>query len=212
MIPEPETRIYSDSLSVDHRLEALGLQREQIERAVFISEYYRDQRTDNDAPGAQGWIAYTWCVRAFREILIPLGWTRSNDQNRATIVRPDGKVAVSVVVGDEGTGRDDLISNVKTPKGRATTQAVGQQSLFEDFYNVTPMFGATELQTWFLLRRRTDDAVFLELSLPARMVDGHVERWVERIILGQYPYDSQFSIEEDFDTESIDIPIRRRQD
>jgi hypothetical protein len=209
---QPEPIVYDDPLSVDRRLERIGLRREQVEQAVLISEYHRDQRTDNDAPGAQGWIAYTWCVRMIREILIPLGWERSNDQNRATVVSPDGKIAVSVVVGDEGTGRTEMIPDVQTPKGRATAQAVGQQSLFENLhFNVNEIYGPTDRQTWFLMRRRTDDAVFVEMSLPASMADGHVERWLERIVLGRYPYGSQFSIVEDFDSEPIEIPIRKRQ-
>lgn len=211
---QTEPKIYDDPLGVDRRLELLGLVRDEIEQPVFGSEYYRDQRTDNDAPGAPGWIAYTWCVRLLRESLRPRGWIRNNDQNRATVVRGDGKVSIAVVVGNEGTGRRDMIPDVQTPKGEATKQAVNpnQRTLFEDFYlSPNEIYGTIDVQEWFLLRRRTDDAVYIELSLPASMVAGHVVEWLERIILGRYPYESQFSIVEDFDAEPIEVPIRKRE-
>lgn len=215
MTPQPITLTHADPLSVDRRLERMGLQREQIERAVFISEYHRDQRTDNDAPGAPGWIAYTWCVRALREILTLLGWERSNDQNRATIVSPDHKINIAVVVGDEGTGRSDMDPDVVTPKGQATRRAVApnQPNLFGENqpFVISPIFGFSDMQSWFLLRRRTENAVFIELSLPTSIVDGHVEGWLERIILGRYDYETQFNIVDESDDETIEIPISRRQ-
>lgn len=64
---ERESRIYDDPFSVDRRLEQLDLIREHVERPVFVSEYHRDQRTRNDAPGAPGWIAYS-----FRFFILPL--------------------------------------------------------------------------------------------------------------------------------------------
>jgi hypothetical protein len=216
MQPNSGPLIYDDPLSVDRRLERLSLVKDDIERPVFVSEYHRDQRTNNDAPGAPGWIAYTWCVRVLREILIVRGWERSNDQNRATVVSPDGNTSIAVVVGDEGTGKRDMIPDVQTPKGEATKRAVSanQPPLFDyKPFPVRNVFGSDGKQTWFLLRRRTEDAVYIELSLPESIVDGQVNGWIERIILGRYPYETQFNMiaEDDSEADSFDIPVARRQ-
>jgi len=211
MQPDPIT--YLDHIA-EVKLRSLGLTSEILKHAILIGEFYRDTCTDNDANCAPGMFAYSRTSRTLREQLRPAGWQKNDDQNRATVISPNGKIAVAVESGDEGTGIPELFPNVKYQKGDATKKAVAlnQPSLFPTLrLATTDVYGPSDVQTWLLLRRRTDDGVFAELSLPAKMLDGRVEFWLERIILGYTPIEPVIELGDDSESQQIEIPIRRRQ-
>src|SRR5688572_27925461 len=100
----PEPVIIHTAIEVISALAALGLDLEMLTEAVLEGEESRDGCTENDPPGAGGYFSYSRTVRRLREILIPRGWKRATDVNFPLVVSPNGKIAIAVSLGDDGTG------------------------------------------------------------------------------------------------------------
>jgi hypothetical protein len=200
-------------LEVHNALQSLGLDENILTTAILQGEYARNSCTKNDPRCVPGVFAWAKCSRSLRDQLIPKGWERNDDQNRATIISPDRKTAISVEIGDDATGNPDLLPNTKYQKGDATVRAVNanQPALFDMYLTEDEIFLGDEMRTWLLLRRPTDSAIYAELSLPAPMIDGRIEQWLNRIILSPIPFDYDFSFNEDSTDEPIEINISRRQ-
>lgn len=194
-------------------LYALGVTEEILKTAILLGELERDNCTLHDPLCVPGIFAWSRCSRSVRDQLVPLGWTSVNDQNRALVVSPNGRVAIAAVSGDENTGNENLSPNLKIPAGSATKRAVNanQPTLFQMHPTRDEVAAGGKRQTWLLLRRPTADFIYAELSLPAAMVDGKVVGWLERIILEPIPHEFTFAANPDADFAEIDIPIRKRQ-
>lgn len=210
------TVINTSAIDVVNALAQLGLTTEVLIEAIRRGEIARDSCTANDAPNAPGFYAWAGTVRALRDILMPQRWTRNDDDCYSRVISPDSTIAIAVVTGDEGTGKRDASPKTKYPKGAATQAAVSsnQQSLrFEEFASAEDEADQTAETwiTWMLLKKRTDDSVFAELSLPLSMTkDGQVENWQTRIILDPILIDPNIEIEDDSSEPPIDVLVRRR--
>jgi hypothetical protein len=194
-------------------LAELGLTVEILSDAILRGENARDSCTANDPPSAPGFYSWAGTVRALRDILIPLGWMRNDDVNYSRVVNAELNVAIAVVTGDEGTGNKDMSPKTKYPKGPATQAAVScnQGNLFGNGDAPEPEAEPDDNRiTWMLLRKRTGDTVYAELSLPSLMSDGQVERWEGRIILEPMTFDPLIDVEDDSSEPPIDIVVRRR--
>ena len=199
-------------IEVTDTLAQLGLTREILSEAVLRGEIARDSCTANDAPGAPGYYAWNGTVRALRDILMPQGWARNDDICYSRVVSPDKSIAIAVCTGDDGTGNKDATPRTKYAKGTATQVAVSinQGSLFGDPIPSEEEAPETWI-TWMLLKKRTDDTVFAELSLPSSMTkDGQVESWQTRVILAPMLIDPNIEVEDDSAETPIDVPVRRR--
>jgi hypothetical protein len=199
---------------VTNALAELGLTKEILHDAILRGENTRDSCTANDPPSAPGFYAWAGSVRALRDILMPKGWKRNDDVNYSRVVNLELGVAIAVVTGDDGTGNQAVSPRTKYPKGPATQAAVtcNQGSLFRTTVLPEP---ETEEQeswiTWMLLRKRTGDTVFAELSLPSSMSkDGQVESWQSRIILEPMTFDPLIDVDDDSGEPPIDVLVRRR--
>jgi hypothetical protein len=208
------TVVATSTIDVVNALAELGLTAEVLIEAIRRGELARDGCTANDAPSAPGFYAWAGTVRALRDILMPRRWTRNDDVCYSRVISPDRTVAIAVVTGDDGTGKRGANPRTKYPKGAATQAAVScnQQSLrFEEFAPVEDEGTAETWITWMLLRKRTGDSIFAELSLPLSMTrDGQVESWQTRIILDPILIDPNIEIEDDSSEPPIDVPVRRR--
>jgi hypothetical protein len=183
----PETVIRHREAEVIDSLTAMGLSLEILRNTTLAGETARDACTANDPLNAPGFDAWARAVRALREQLIGLGWTRMEEEGLPLIVSPSGSLAVAVATGDDGTGKSDQTPKTKYARGPATVVIVQRNRTQTEFWESDAEEVAVPSptrQTWFLLRRRVDDMVFSEFSLPAAVgTDGRVEEWVERIIL-----------------------------
>ena len=198
---------------VTDALTKIGLTNELLLDAILRGENSRDSCTINDPPSAPGFYSWAGTVRALRDILIPLGWVRNDDVNYSRVVNAELNIAIAVVTGDEGTGNKDISPKTKYPKGPATQAAVScnQGNLF-GMETPEPELEAEEgWTTWMLLRKRTGDLVYAELSLPSLMSkDGQVERWETRIILEPMTFDPLIDIDDDSGEPPIEVLVRRR--
>ncbi len=65
--------------------------------------------------------------------------------------------------------------------------------------------------TWVLLIHRAADEVRCELSLPFSMaLDGHIDGWCERILLGSIPIDGDLVEVEPPTQPDINVEVKRR--
>lgn len=137
-------------------------------------------------------------VRALREYVLPAGWERSDENNYSLVINPVGSIAIAVATGDEATGFAGIQPTTKSSKGPSTAGAVTSNQLQLDLIfppidvPAPARHAASEEQrmTWILLVHRAQGEVRCELSLPTSMgLDGRVDGWQERIILGAIPTD-----------------------
>jgi hypothetical protein len=158
--------------------------------------------TENHPSSVPGIVAWGDTIRGLRESLLPLGWERCNDRNLPLTVNRQTMIAVTASSGDEFTGLEEMTPRTRNSKGPRTKEAVDsnciQLGLFSDM-PVPPkdpkdLEAIDEWATWLLLTYRDLKAGYVrcELSRPVNMgIDGRVDGWAERIILGSIPFDGE---------------------
>jgi len=203
---------------VRQRLAELGLEEEALKDAVRRGQLAFVSCTANHPPQFPGMAAWAETVRALRECVIPLGWQRSNDNNYALAVDPDGLVAIAVATGNDSTGRADATPSTNARKGPSTLEAIAVNQLqfaFMDEHparrNAAPSDGNDLRMTWILLIHRAQNEVRCELSLPSSIgQDGHIDGWRERILLSSIPLDGDLVEIVSPTQPDITIDVRRR--
>lgn len=170
------------------RLAELGLKPEILDHALRGADAEARTYTALDPPNMQGMARFSRTVRLLREQLVPLGWTFDNPRNLARTLDPERRVAIIATLGDAGTGDPTAIPSTKYEKGLATAEAINrnflQLTLPIDLGDELPFDTDDEgTTTWVLLYHVTDAEIRAELSLPDSMVDGHIDTWLERVIL-----------------------------
>jgi hypothetical protein len=192
------TTVRWQPLDISARLAALGLREEDLRESALFGMRHALMCTRHEPPNVPGVIAWGKIIRFLRDRLVPLGWQSNNVRNYATVVKPDGTIALAVAAGDAWTGKHGLNQHPSTrsAKGPATREAVGVniQLRFEDisasFPPARPVSGAA---TWLLLFYWDEsvEEIRVELSFPKEMnQQGYVTAWVERIILTPIPLSS----------------------
>lgn len=211
---------YTESADVETKLDGMGLTADIVRQAVMVGQLRRSSCTVNDPPSSPGTEAWRWTVRTLRELLIPLGWERSDAANFSLIVNHEKGIAIAVNTGDEGTGNPLSMPRTKHPKGRLTAAAVlknaQQLTLFDFSGGRTPgkQTSSSELLTWVLLVARDRDQAHYELFLPTSIKDGKPMGWKERII---FPYvdfapNVDTVAEQQVEEDNIVVEVSRRND
>jgi hypothetical protein len=191
-------RIYSGPSERPTRLTELGLNEIILLQSIQRGQAASASCTLNHPKFYPGLAAWAETVAALREQLIPLGWKRRDEGNLPLTINASENIAITVSTGDEATGQRDGSPCTKSGKGPRTADAVTANAL------QMKLFGEIRLQpedlesvngqmTWILLFHRDARAqeIRAELSRPVKMdVDGHVDGWIERIVLGSMPLGS----------------------
>lgn len=188
-----------EALDVRSRLAELGLEEEPLREVVQRGFYAFTTCTPNHPPLIPGIWAWGETVRALREYVLRIGWSRSDEKNYSVVINPEGQIAIAVSTGDDATGRADATPSTKARKGPSTIDAVNVNQLQLNLFPPTPiptpprdLSQKDERVTWFLLMRRSLKEVRCELSLPSSIdADGHIDGWVERILLKPVPLDGK---------------------
>lgn len=210
--------VYSETLDIETRLRELGLSADVLREAIKRGEAHRSGCTRNDPLSFPGIAAWARTVRSLRELLIPQGWLRSDENKIPLIIDPLGRLAIAVATGNSDTGSAETSSKTKYPKGPATMAAVAKnaEQLAFDFYEQSIRIQpkrTSDCLTWVLLFRRCSGEIRCELSLPSKIgEDGRVVDWVERIILPPISLDdgSGPKIYEEEAAEDIVVEVSRR--
>jgi hypothetical protein len=185
-------RIRHEQADVDGRLASLGLDTEWLRESVRRGLADGAQCTANDPLILPSFLNWGKTVGYLRDHLLPHGWQRSRRAGYEVTVSPNGRVALAVAAGDEGTGMRKIPVRTRTPKGPATFAAilsntgmrnVEMSELIDSFPKGKPL---PKEQTWILLflADNAKDEIRVELSLPTGVAtDGQVTVWGERLIL-----------------------------
>ena len=216
-----QARIHTVASSIDLRLSELGLSRDELIEVVMAAVTARKSCTGNDPLSAPGWMSWKEGSRRLREMLLPKGFLRSNDDGVPWVIDPKSGARFCVVNTNDGTGLLEREPQQSSKKGPATNRAVSRNSapLFEAMGLKEPAVEASTVrqpftqQAWYLCVYCEGDVIRAELSLPVSMSDGYFERFQERIfILG--PNDGQLVVRREErpspDGGEFDIPVSRK--
>ncbi|WP_175981779.1 hypothetical protein [Burkholderia sp. BCC1630] len=208
------TVLHTDS-SAAAALERLGLTVDTLLNAARQGYLARANCTANHPPLFAPFVAWGETLRALREQLAPLGWTRSDDRNYSRSIRADRLVAIAVATGDDATGLANRTPSTKSAKGPSTADAleVNRRQLCLPGMEPAAPVEDEERQptTWLLLVHHARNEVCCELSLPLDVSeDGRISVWQERILLPATPLDPE-AIEIVPPTQpDIDVAVRRK--
>lgn len=203
---------------VRDRLAELGLEQAPLRDVARRGYLAYISCTSNHPPLVPPILAWGEAVCALREYVLPLGWSRSDENNYSVVIDSGERVAIAVATGDEGTGRSDSFPSNKARKGPNTIGAVNANQLQLGFMEDELRRAPTNLprpsdtrMTWVLLIHRAADEVRCELSLPSSMaLDGHIDGWCERILLGSIPIDGDLIEIAPPTQPDINVEVKRR--
>lgn len=193
------TAVRWQPLDIGARLAVLGLREADLRESALFGMRHALLCTRHEPANVPGVIAWGKCIRFLRDRLVPLGWQANNVRNYASVVKPDGSIALGAAAGDALTGKHgpNQHPSTRSAKGPVTRDAVGinVQLHFEDISNsFPPARRVSGAETWLLLFYwdESADEIRVELSLPREMnQQGYVTAWVERIILTPIPLSSR---------------------
>ena len=169
--------------------------------------------------GYAGQTRHAVAVSALRDLLLPLGWERNDDENVARVRHVERGLAIVVASGNALTGLPSWTTgrqpSTKWPKGDVTRAAAAdneqQLTLFDSADasdGRTPVTQAL-FATWLLLLRAVEYEVRAELSHPLRVNPaGYIDRWSQRILVPSVANDGT-ATDPDFGDEGDipDVPI-----
>ena len=226
---------YKKPVEVAERLQQLGLSEDILIHAVYAGLYGWLNCTSNHPPSFPGINAWAEQTRDLRESLLPKMWERLNDRNLPLTVNRSSNIAITPSSGDECTGLEGVEPRTRNPKGVITRQKVKQNAeqlgLFADMTESAEELveESKKWDTWLLLSYRdlTARVVRCELSRPIGIaIDGRVDGWHERIILGTIPFDGDTvlltrgggdggnnadgSVESNSGSDAIEVKVKRR--
>jgi len=208
-------------IPVTNALADLGLTVDILREAIEQGEIARASCTANDPPCVPGIYSWGSTVRSLRDILIPkpYEWTKTDEGNFSTVISPDESFQIAVLTGDIGTGLADHNPTSKYPKGpmiQGAVKANKQMLLFPEHQKAADEAAAKQEAadkriTWILLKRRSGDLVFAELSLPKEISKGGlIEKWQVRIILDPIEVEPIAILDDDTEGEPIEVVVKRR--
>ncbi|WP_199544568.1 hypothetical protein [Paraburkholderia kururiensis] len=210
-----QTVLHSDPSSATSALERLGVTADILCNAARQGYLARANCTANHPPLFASYVAWGEALRALREQLALLGWTRNDDRNYSRSVRADRLVAIAVATGDDATGLASRVPGTKSAKGPSTTDALEvnrRQLCLPGMEPPEPAEnGEQQPTTWLLLIHHAHNEIRCELSLPLDVgEDGRVNVWQERILLPSMPLDPE-AVEIVPPTQpDIDVEVRRK--
>lgn len=208
-------------IEVDNRLEDLGWAREELLEVVAAMVAARNGCTENDPNGAPGWMAYKDGTRRMREIGLPKGMHKSDDDQIPWVLDTKRGIRFAVSNTDDGTGDEHAIPQNRSKKGPATDRAVGRNQgwLFDELEladNVVPLSMARRRQpgiivSWYLCVYVEGDEVRAELSCPTAVESGFFTNFMERLVLvGRGGGDLVRRRGDDPAPQEFDIPVSKK--
>jgi hypothetical protein len=191
-----KTNVFSKPEESRDRLAELGLDALIFAHAIQRGQAIAAGYTANHPAICRGISQWGEIVAALREQLLPLDWTRMDEDNLPLTVNPTRTIAISVSTGDESTGIAEATPSTRSTKGPRTADAVVVNALQLDLFGNVPLRPeelkqSNGVMTWILLFHwdATAEETRFELSRPVKMdSEGHVDVWVERIIFPALPF------------------------
>ncbi len=206
-------KVWKLSLDRQIRLEQLGLKEDDLVEAVKSGCLVRKRFTDNYPRISIGIAIWAEIVARLRELLIPLGWEKSDKGNYELVINQSQDMAIAVAAGDEFTGSPHATPSNKCPKGANTIDAINTNNQIDLFAEdlPAPAIDKDSFSTWILLHYFTEKDIKLELSLPSEIsADGRIKGWKERIIMEPISLDDVTVTLPSTVMQDIEIDVRRK--
>jgi hypothetical protein len=169
----------------NERLRALGLTVQDLLIPVAAGAAARRTATRHHPKAYGGWREYGERTASLRDQMAPKGWTPIETDGVCLTVHPQRRLAVMTALGTAGTGTRDEVTT-RRRRGDVTERIVRTNAQLEldlQLAQPTPVLEPGAMPTWVLLLFTDLDEVRSELSLAHEIVDGFVERWIDRIPL-----------------------------
>ncbi len=205
-----KAKMFVELEDVRRRLAELGL---TIEALLDVLRHYAlslNSQTDDHPSWGRGISPASEAVFALRSRMKTEGWTRQEEKGFALTVHPDGKLAVNIAKGDEGTGDPKVNVETSSEKGVCTEAAIGANQYLLDL-PAPEVVGTNQRPTWYLLFRKKINGIHAELSLPVGLVDKHISLWRERIMLPVLPEDGVEVSVGGFDDGGFEVKLSRKK-
>jgi len=212
-----EALVVAEPLSVQRRLQALGLTMEivlnALEAGIGAAALHSTVNYPRNYGGTTFWAEVT---RWLREYLVPLGWHRDETGGQPSVVRGDNGMAIVVVRGNEQTGDPRFLPTTEYKRGPVTIERVSRNVRlpFDDEpveTEAVEVDTSDGVPTWLLLHHRRGEELRSELSFPiAISKSGFVEEWGETIILPTIVLDPRNMPMLDDEPVNPDVDVRRR--
>jgi hypothetical protein len=208
-----KVKIYAEELDTQERLAQLNLTELALTEAIKHGHLARTKLTANHPRIFYGYSTWAETVARLREVLLPLGWEKSDKGNYELAINVLQDLAIAVATGDECTGLQHLTPSNKCPKGTNTIEAININNQIDLFAELipAPSVNKDSLSTWILLYHFATDEIRCELSLPSEIgSDGRIKSWKERIILKPILLDETSIEVRPPENPDIDIKIKRK--
>jgi hypothetical protein len=186
----------------DARLAELGLGVEGVSIAMELALGDRLACTTFDPPMFAGQTRSARLVRYLREEYVGRrgGWRPEDSSNYSLLVDEAGELAVQVATGNEATGDALRSPRLAHAKGEMTERSVNRNAQQLNLFTGEPDDVPSGPTTWVLLVNERQGELFAELSLPSAFSNGHIDTWVERIILPSCRFGGQ-------DPPVVEVPL-----
>lgn len=210
------TVLHDDPVAASDALTSLGLTESALLAAAMQGYMARANCTANHPPLFPSLAAWAETVRALREQLAPMGWTRNDEKNYSRTLHPDGHIAIAVATGNEATGVANESPITKSVKGPSTIEAVEANRLQAWLPGMEPPTisldeDETQPTTWLLLIHHAINELRAELSQPFEIgTDGRINGWRERILLRSVPLDPEPLAITPPSLPDLDVEVRRK--
>ena len=186
-----------DVAEVEARLAELGFTIGELAGAVTDGHAARENCPPNYPPVVRGLVGYGATISGLRDRKLAHGWKKSDYRNFSTVFHEGRRIAVTVAMGDDATGRrGSRDPRTKHDHGQILVEAANRnvdRRQLDLFKKPTPPEAIEELAiqpsaTWLLLVAVVGGEIRSELSLPSPLSeDGYAETWLERNILPPIP-------------------------
>jgi hypothetical protein len=183
-----KTPLIENPIEVTNRLDALGLTREMLVEVIESMVAGRNSCTENDPPGAPGYMSWKEGTRRLREVCLVQDWERNNDNFVYSVFDRKRNIKLAVCNADDGTGLAESQPQNRSKKGAATDYAVSTNQL--NFYdklevNVIQLSPETTggVVYWYLCVYCEGDIARAELSCPTACENGFFTDFKERVLI-----------------------------
>lgn len=205
-----KSKVFVDEVSVRARLREFDLTLEALLDVVRHYVLAINSQTEDHPSWSKGISPAGEAVFALRSRLKADGWTKEEIRNFALTVHPEGKLAINIAKGDEGTGDPDVNVISTSEKGSCTEDAVSANQLVLDL-PAPEREQPLSRPTWYLLVRKTKSGARAEFSLPVGLEERRISAWSERIMLPSIEEDGEGPLVAGFESDAFEIKISRKK-
>lgn len=182
------TIFYKAEAAITSKIEALGLELDEVLRIVHTVVTAHNDATDHDPKSAAGQFRYIYGTRALRDILCLKGWEIDREDNIEAVYHPEMGIKIVYQSVDKACS-DSMEPKAISGKGKGAQRLIDRSTsayLFPDMEDeeqekMCALKTKSTATTWYLCVSVNGDEVSAEISLPYSVEDDNFKGFIERI-------------------------------